>query len=235
MSALLAVEAATVRYGAATAVSAVSLSVAPGETVALLGRNGAGKSTTLRAAMGLVPLSAGRVLFEGRDLAGAPAHRRAALGMAFLPETRGVLPSLSVAEQLDLAAGLGPPGPWTPEAAYALFPRLAERRGHGGGQLSGGEQQMLGIARALMSNPKLLLLDEPTEGLAPAVAAELLSRLRGLTAEGQSLLLVEQNFGFAARLAGRAIALENGAVAWEGPMAALTKDPALQSRLLGLG
>lgn len=235
MTALLELEGVGVRYGASDAVRDVSLRVAEGRVTALLGRNGAGKTSTLRAAMGLEPLAGGRVRLEGSDLAGVSVAERARRGMAFLPETRGVLPSLSVAEQLDLASALGRPGPWTPEGAYALFPRLAERRGHGGSQLSGGEQQMLGVARALMSNPRVLILDEPTEGLAPTIVGELLERLRGVAAAGQSLLLVEQNFRFAAQLADQAVALEHGRVAWRGAMAELAADPPLQSRLLGLG
>jgi branched-chain amino acid transport system ATP-binding protein len=220
-------------YGETRVLHGLSLSVPPGQVTALLGRNGAGKTTTLRAVMGLVRVSSGSIAFAGRPLAGTPPHRVARLGVAYVPETRDIFPSLSVAENLHLAARRFA-GPWTVERVLALFPRLAERLGHGGGELSGGEQQMLSIARALLMNPRLMLLDEPTEGLAPIIVRQIRDTLAELRGSGLTLLLVEQNFGFATSLADRVAVLGRGRIVWEGTPAAIRADAATQGRWLGI-
>ncbi len=232
---MLEVEALEAGYGETRVLHGLSLTVGRGEVVALLGRNGVGKTTTLRAIMGLLPPRAGRVRIDGRDVTGLPAHRIARLGVGYVPETRDIFPSLTVAENLELARRLGRrEGPWDPERIYALFPRLHERRDNPGTALSGGEQQMLAIARALIQNPQLLLLDEPTEGLAPIVVQEIRAKLRELIATGLTVLLVEQNFRFATPLASRCYVLARGRVAWHGPAVELAASEELQRRLLAV-
>ncbi|MGE0716324.1 MAG: ABC transporter ATP-binding protein [Alphaproteobacteria bacterium] len=213
MTALLAVEGLHVHYGSSHAVQGVDLAVPAGGVVALLGRNGAGKSTTLKAIMGIAPPSAGRVTLDGRSLGRLPPARIARRGVGYVPETRGIFPSLTVEENLRLAAR---DGGWPLERVYARFPRLAERRRSGGGTLSGGEQQMLAIARALTTAPRLLLLDEPTEGLAPLVVDEIADMLRALKADGLAMLLVEQNLAFALAFADQVVVLGKGRVRWAG-------------------
>ncbi len=229
----LRLEEIAVRRGESEVLRDLSLDVAAGETLAVLGRNGVGKTTLLRAIMGLSPPHRGRVLLEGRDIASLPAHAIARLGVAMVPETRGILPSLTVGETLGLAAGRRP-GPWTRQRVEALFPRLAERRGHRGSQLSGGEQQMLGLAAALLLNPLALLLDEPTQGLAPLVAADIGDTVSQLAKEGLAVLLVEQNHRFASRLASRTVLLGQGGVRWSGAMHELEEDREAQSTWLGV-
>jgi len=230
---MLRLENVIAGYGETQVLHGVSLEVQAGEVVALMGRNGAGKTTTLRSIIGLTPATGGRILLEGKDITRAKPHALALAGLGYLPEHRGVFPSLSVHENLTLVAGRRP-GPWTVPRVYELFPRLAERRRNGGGQLSGGEQQMLAIARALLLNPLVLLLDEPTEGLAPLIVREIGERLAQIKAEGTTALLVEQNARFALGLADRAYVLSRGAVAWEGTAAELQADRAAQASLLGV-
>jgi branched-chain amino acid transport system ATP-binding protein len=220
-------------YGETRVLHGLSLSVPAGRVTALLGRNGAGKTTTLKAVMGLVRVTAGTIALDGRPLAGDRPHRIARRGIAYVPETRDIFPSLTVAENLELAARRFR-GPWTVARVLELFPRLRERLDNGGSQLSGGEQQMLAIARALLMNPRLLILDEPTEGLAPIIIRQIhdtLAELRGL---GLTLLLVEQNFGFATSLADHVSILGRGQVVWQGTPAEVRADTATQARWLGI-
>ena len=219
---LLEVEQLGVRYGAALALQSVSFHVAPGEAVALLGPNGAGKTTLLRAVMGLVRPAAGRVLFDGRPLTAAPAHVRARLGIGYCPEGRRVFPGLTVRENLLVAC-------WASarirarrlEEAFTLFPALAERPATPAWQLSGGQQQMLALGRALMDGPRLLLLDEPSLGLSPRLADEVLGRVPGIAAAGTAVLLAESNAARALRVCARAVVLEHGLVGSAGTAAAL--------------
>ncbi len=219
-------------YGQSHILHGVDLEVPKGKVVGLLGRNGAGKTTTLKAIMGVVR-TAGSVRWQGREIRGLSPHRIARLGIAYMPETRGIFPSLSVMENLTLIAGRRP-GPFTIERIFELFPRLAERRSNGGTQLSGGEQQMLAIARALLWNPDLLLLDEPTEGLAPIIVAEIQQHLRGFKEAGLTVLLVEQNLQFATDLADEVYVLGRGKVRWQGSSGALKAEPEIQHRWLGV-
>ncbi len=230
---MLNLENVTTGYGETQVLNGISLEIAQGEVVALMGRNGAGKTTTLRAIIGLTPAWGGRITLDGQNITKAKPHVLATGGIGYLPEHRGVFPSLSVHENLTLVEGRRP-GPWTVERAYELFPRLAERRRNGGAQLSGGEQQMLAIARALLLNPKVLLLDEPTAGLAPLIVREIGEWLAAVKAEGMTILLVEQNARFALNLADRAYVLSRGEVRWEGSAAALRSDKAAQTEWLGV-
>jgi branched-chain amino acid transport system ATP-binding protein len=221
-------------YGPAQVLFGVDLEVGQREVVALMGRNGMGKTTTVRAIMGLLrPLRGGEVVFRGERLTGTPAHRVARAGIGLVPEGRQVFPTLSVQENLIATAASrhGPPR-WTLDRVYGLFPRLAERRGNRGSELSGGEQQMLAVGRALMTNPALLILDEASEGLAPLIRAEIFACLAALRAEGESILVIDKHVAALARLADRVVMLEKGRVAWCGPAAALTADPALADRFL---
>ncbi len=219
-------------YGQSHILQGVDLEVPEGKVVGLLGRNGAGKTTTLKAIMGVVA-TRGSVRWQGREIGGLSPHRIARLGIAYMPETRGIFPSLSVLENLSLIAGRRP-GPFTLERVFELFPRLHERRANGGTQLSGGEQQMLAIARALLWNPDLLLLDEPTEGLAPIIVAEIQQHLHRLKETGMTVLLVEQNFRFATELADEVYVLGRGQVRWHGTSAALQEESEVQHRWLGV-
>ncbi len=230
---MLSLENVTTGYGETQVLHGVSLVIAKGEVVALMGRNGAGKTTALRSIMGLTPAWSGRITLDGQDITRARPHALAMAGLGYLPEHRGVFPSLTVHENLTLVAGRRP-GPWTVERAYDLFPRLAERRRNGGGQLSGGEQQMLAIARALLLNPTVLLLDEPTEGLAPLIVREIGERLAAVKADGMTILLIEQNARFALNLADRAYVLARGEMKWRGTTAALRADREAQATLLGV-
>ena len=234
----LSVENLHAAYGSGHVLRGASFTVAPGEVLALLGRNGAGKTTALRTVMGLHPASAGTVALFGHTLGRARTPGIVRRGMTLVLEDRGVFPSLSVAECLGLPASRKGPlrkGPWTPARVFSLFPRLAERQRHRCGQLSGGEQQMLAIGRALLLNPAVLLLDEPTQGLAPIIVRELLDALRLLKGDGMSLLLVEQNFAFATQLADRASVLGRGVVQWSGPTGELARDRATVDAWLGAG
>ncbi len=233
--ALLSVEDIRTAYGLSQVLFGLSLEVEPGECVCLLGRNGVGKTTTMRSIMGLTPPRAGRVVWHGRDVAGWPPYRIARAGIGFVPEDRRIFAELSVWENLDVAARAARrPGRWTIPRVCELFPVLAERRDQRGGFLSGGEQQMLTIARALVGNPELLLLDEPSEGLAPLVVALLREKIAELKAEGLTILLAEQGVAFSLALADRVYVLEKGAVRHAGPAAELRDDPALLDRLLAL-
>ena len=218
-------------YGASHVLQGVSFALSPGCVLSLLGRNGAGKTTTLKAIMGIVSVPRGKIRMGEVALTGVPPHGIARLGLGYVPETRGVFPSLSVEENLTLAAR---GKPWSLARIYALFPRLAERRRAGGGRLSGGEQQMLAIARALLTNPRLLLLDEPTEGLAPVVVDEIGQVLVRLKGEGLSILLVEQKLDFALALADEVVVLGKGQVRWQGTAAAFAAAEAVKRDWLGL-
>lgn len=220
-------------YGETRVLHGLSLSVPAGQVTALLGRNGAGKTTTLKTVMGLIRPDAGEIRFEGREITGTRPHRIAQAGIAYVPETRDIFPSLTVAENLDLVARRFR-GPWTVERVLALFPRLGERLGNGGNELSGGEQQMLAIARALLMNPRLLILDEPTEGLAPIIIRQIHVNLAELRTLGLSILLVEQNFGFAASLADHVTIIGRGELVWQGSAEEIRADTDTQARWLGI-
>ena len=235
MTALLEVQDIHTAYGLSRVLFGVSLTVAVGECVCLLGRNGVGKTTTMRSIMGLTPPSAGSVLWKGADITGRAPHRIARAGIGFVPEDRRIFAELTVWENLDVAQrAASRPGPWTVEAVYDLFPKLRELAGRRGGHLSGGEQQMLTIARTLMGNPELLLLDEPSEGLAPLVVDQLLDRVTELKRQGLTILLAEQGVEFSLALADRVYVLEKGTVRFEGPAARLREDAGLRQELLAL-
>lgn len=220
-------------YGPITVLNGLSLTVAPQEKLALIGRNGVGKTTTLSAIMGLAQLNRGRIVFDGEDLAGLAPHQRAARGLGLVPQTRDIFPSLTVEE--NLIAGLKRRPKSALDEAYALFPRLAERRRNGGHQLSGGEQQMLSVARALLGQPRLLLLDEPLEGLAPLIRQELLAAFTRMSRDsGITVVIVEQQVREALGYADRAIVLERGAVVHEARAAQLREDTATLERLVGM-
>ncbi len=234
----LEVDAIQTDYGLSRALFGVSFDVGRGECVGLLGRNGVGKSTVMRSIMGLTPPSAGALRWKGAPIQGWRPDRVARAGIGFVPEDRRVFADLSVAENLDVArraAGRHDRPPrWTETSVVTLFPKLAELRDRRAGHLSGGEQQMLTIARTLMGNPELLLLDEPSEGLAPLVIESLLAQVQRLKAEGLTILLAEQGVAFSLALADRVVVLEKGLVVHAGPAAALRDDPALRDRLLTL-
>lgn len=227
---LLSVEGISASYGPSRVLFDVSLEVRPGEVVALLGRNGMGKTTTIRAICHLIGLSGGRIRLGGRDTAGWPAHRVARAGVGLVPEGRRCFAPLTVAENLLMAAR---PGEWTLDRTVAFFPRLGERLGQRAASLSGGEQQMLAIARALMTNPRLLILDEATEGLAPVVRQEIWAALRRLKTEtGVAILVVDKSLRELATVADRAAVLERGATVWSGRLADLAPEDA--HRYLGV-
>ena len=222
-------------YGPAEILFGVSLSLARGEVAALMGRNGAGKSTTLKAIMGLVPPRAGRVRFAGRDIAGLAAFRIARLGLGYVPEDRRIFTDLTVAEHLEV--GRRPAegrDAWTAERLFEVFPNLASMRHRRAAAMSGGEQQMLAIARTLMGNPAAVLLDEPSEGLAPVILELMADAVLRMKREGIAVLLSEQNFDFAAAVADRAYVIERGEIRYDGSMAALDADPALRAQHLSL-
>jgi branched-chain amino acid transport system ATP-binding protein len=234
-AALLAIEELYSAYGLSRVLFGISLDIAAGECVCLLGRNGVGKTTTMRSVMGLLRPTGGRVLWKGTDIAGWVPHRVARAGIGFVPEDRRVFAELTVWENLDIAArAAGRAGHWTLDAVYGLFPKLRELRNRQGGFLSGGEQQMLTIGRTLMGNPELLLLDEPSEGLAPLVVEALLDNIRALKEQGVTILLAEQGVDFSLALADRVYVLEKGTIRHTGPAAELRDDPALRDRLLAL-
>ncbi|MBI1846603.1 MAG: ABC transporter ATP-binding protein [Candidatus Rokubacteria bacterium] len=232
---MLEVERIQTFYGESHVLHDVSLTVGAGEAVALLGRNGAGKTTLIRSVVGFTPPRQGRIRFEGREIHRLPAHRVARLGLGLVPQGRRIFAPLSVAENLALGArGEAAPGAWTRERVYALFPRLRERAAQGGGTLSGGEQQMLAVARALMTNPRVLLLDEPSEGLAPIVVREIGRVLVALKREGLPILLVEQNFPLALRVADRVYVMNKGQIVYAGTPAGLDADEDVKRRFLGV-
>ncbi len=232
---LLEVKGLEVRYGGIRAVKGIDLAVQEGELVCLIGANGAGKSSTLRAISGLRPTAPGVVRYAGRDLAGTRAFERARAGLVMVPEGRGVFPQLSVDENLAMGAYVRADGEVAADRArvFELFPRLRERRGQTGGTLSGGEQQMLAIGRALMSRPKLLLLDEPSMGLAPIVVQLIFEVIQEINARGVTCLLVEQNARVALALARRAYVMESGLITLAGPAAELANDPKVVEAYLG--
>ena len=233
---MLSVDGLQVYYGASQAVFDVSFEIGEWQVATLLGRNGMGKTTTVKAIMGVVPAAAGEIHFAGERLDGRPAHRIARAGLGLVPEGRQIFPNLSTEENLVAAArqGFGGDSPWTLERVYAFFPSLANRRRSMGNLLSGGEQQMLAIGRALMTNPRLLILDEATEGLAPLVRAEIWSRLARLKRDGLSILVIDKNLGDLLALADSHTILEKGRVVWRGDSQALAGDAALQHRYLGI-
>jgi branched-chain amino acid transport system ATP-binding protein len=219
-------------YGDTVVLNKVSLAVRAGECIAIIGRNGVGKTTLLASIVGRARLHGGTVRLFGRDIARLPGNRRAAAGLGLVPQEREIFASLTVRENLLVARR---PGPWTFAGVCALFPRLAERLDHRGNQLSGGEQQMLAIARALMGNPSVLLLDEPTEGLAPVIVEHLMAAVERLSSqEGLTLLMVEQNARLALQFAPRAVVLESGSIAFDGASAELMSNEGLLTTLVGL-
>ena len=235
MAALLEVENIHTAYGLSRVLFGISLEINAGECVVLLGRNGVGKSTTMRSIMGLTPPASGRVLWKGREITRWPPHAVARVGIGFVPEDRRIFAELSVWENLDVAGRAGArPGHWTVETVYELFPVLRDLRNRQGGFLSGGEQQMLTIGRTLMGNPELLLLDEPSEGLAPLVVEALRLKIDELRKGGLTILLAEQGVDFSLSLADRVYVLEKGAVRHAGPAAELRDDAALRDRLMAL-
>jgi branched-chain amino acid transport system ATP-binding protein len=221
-------------YGLSQVLFGVSLEVAPAECVCLLGRNGVGKTTTMRSVMGLTPASRGRIEWRGRSLRGLAPHQIANAGIGFVPEDRRIFAELTVWENLDVAARRGAGGGWTVERVYDLFPKLRELAGRQGGFLSGGEQQMLTIARTLMGNPELLLLDEPSEGLAPLVVEALHERIAALKRDGLTILLAEQSVEFCLALADRVYVLEKGAVRYHGTADEFRADRSIQEKYLEL-
>jgi branched-chain amino acid transport system ATP-binding protein len=232
MADLLAVEGVVAGYGDSIVLEDVSFGLQEGGSLALLGRNGVGKTTLLLTLMGITRLRKGRLAWRGADLAAVPTWLRAHRGLGWVPQERCVFPSLTVEEHLQVVAR---PGDWTLPRVYELFPRLAQRQDHFGNQLSGGEQQMLAIGRALMVNPTLLLLDEPMEGLAPVVVQELASLIRRMVSQTRmALILVEQHARLALELTSEALVLERGRVVHRGPSAALLADPAALGRLVGV-
>jgi branched-chain amino acid transport system ATP-binding protein len=234
---LLEVEDLRVHYGKIEAIRGISLTVEQGEIVTLIGANGAGKTTTLKTLSGLRRVSSGRVRFDGTDITNTPGHKRVLLGLCQAPEGRGIFPGMTVLENLEM----GTYGRKNPERAadldrvYQLFPRLAERRRQAGGTLSGGEQQMLAIGRALMARPTLLLLDEPSMGLAPLIVAQIFSILKEINASGTTILLVEQNATQALALSHRAYVLETGTIVRTAPAHELADDPSVREAYLGGG
>jgi branched-chain amino acid transport system ATP-binding protein len=233
---LLEVDAIETCYGLSQVLFGLSLQIRPGEMVALMGRNGMGKTTTIRSIMGLTPARAGAIHFAGETVRGLPPYRIAKLGIGLVPEGRQIFPNLTVRENLVAASGnrLGASDPWTLEKIHALFPRLAERTSNMGVTLSGGEQQMLAIGRALMTNPKLLILDEATEGLAPLIRDEIWSCLSMLKGQGQSVLVIDKNVENLARIADRHYIIERGKTVWSGTSEQLIAEPDLQHRYLGI-
>ena len=234
--ALLRAKGLETAYGQSQVLFGVDLEIRPGEVVALLGRNGMGKTTTIRSIMGLTPAQAGTVEFRGKRIERTTPDRIARAGIALVPEGRQIFPNLTVRENLAAFAGnrSGSPAPWTLDKVYAMFPRLAQRANNMGNQLSGGEQQMLAIGRALVTNPHLLILDEATEGLAPLIREEIWRCLATLRAAGQTILVVDKYVERLIRLADRHTILERGKVAWQGSSAELDADHGLWHRYLGV-
>jgi branched-chain amino acid transport system ATP-binding protein len=230
--AILSVEEIHTYYGDSYVLQGVSLALARGQVIGLVGRNGMGKTTLIRSIVGFTPPRRGRVRFKERDITGWLTNHVVALGLGLVPQGRRVFPSLSVAENLRVAARSG--GPWTVDRAMDLFPRLRERAENRAGKLSGGEQQMLAIARALVTNPDLLLMDEPTEGLAPLLVREVGRVIARLKAEGLSILLVEQNLPLVLRIADHVHVLSRGRIVYSGAPADLARDADVKARYLGL-
>src|SRR5262245_33537505 len=233
---LLAVDKIETRYGLSQVLFGISLSIAPGEMVTLMGRNGMGKTTTVRSSRGRTPAMAGSIRFGGKEIASLPSFRVAKLGVGLVPEGRQIFPNLTTRENLvATAANFGKAAaPWTLDKVLELFPRLGERLGNMGNLLSGGEQQMLAIGRALMTNPRLRILDEATEGLAPLIRAEIWSCLSRLKAAGQSILVIDKNVEALTKIADRHYIIERGKVVWSGNSAELAARPDVQHQYLGI-
>lgn len=231
---MLHVDTLHAHYGRAHILQGLSFHIAPGCALVLLGRNGAGKSTTLKSLIGLVRPTSGRITLAGQDIAGHEPHAIARAGLGYVPEDRRIFTELTVMENLEV--GRLPPRdgrpPWTPERLFALFPNLAAMRNRPGGRMSGGEQQMLAIARTLMGNPRLILLDEPSEGLAPVIVEHMVHAIRAMRDSGVTILLAEQNLHFALAVADQAAIIEKGRITWHGPISALQADPALREAWL---
>ena len=230
---ILEIDKLHAHYGKSHVLQGVSLQVGDGELVTLLGRNGAGKTTTLKSICGVVPPTQGRIRFAGQEIQGLASHTIAQRGVCLVPEHRGIFKLLTVEENLLL--GQRKRSPWQLGDVYRIFPRLKERRSNGGGQLSGGEQQMLAIGRALMNAPKLLMLDEPVEGLAPVIVEEIVAQLKTIKAQGVAILLVEQNLEVCTQLAERHYIIEQGAIVYAADNAAFLADNAVKDRYLGVG
>src|SRR6195256_3865833 len=231
---LLAIEGVNAYYGRAQALEDVNVEIAGGAT-SIIGRNGMGKTTLCNAIVGLPPARvAGSIRFQGKELVGLPSYKIANLGIGYVPQGRRLFPSLSVDEHLRMIRARGRSRRWTVDGAYDLFPRLRERKRNGGAQLSGGEQQMLAIARALLTNPTLLIMDEPSEGLAPAIIEHLVETFRKLEQEGLAILLIEQNLGVATSIAERQLVMVAGSIFAETTATDLTRDAELQRRFLGV-
>ena len=233
---MLTVDDVETSYGPSQVLFGVSLAVGAGEVVTLLGRNGMGKTTTVRSIMGLVRPHAGAIALDGVAITGLPSHKVARAGIGLVPEGRQIFPNLSVRENLVATAANRSANarPWTLERVFALFPALCERRAHMGDRLSGGEQQMMAIARALMTNPRLLVLDEATEGLAPLVRAGIWRVLERLKAAGQSILVIDKNVAALTRIADRHYVIEKGRIVWSGSSGELRADAGVQHRYLGV-
>ncbi len=233
---LLAVDKIETRYGLSQVLFGISLAIAAGEMVTLMGRNGMGKTTTVRSIMGLTPATAGSIRFGGHEIASLPSFRVAQLGVGLVPEGRQIFPNLTTRENLvATAANFGKASdPWTLDKVLELFPRLAERLNSMGNLLSGGEQQMLAVGRALMTNPRLLILDEATEGLAPLIRAEIWACLTRLKAAGQSILVIDKNVEALTKIADRHYIIERGKVMWSGTSAELAAVPDVQHQYLGI-
>ena len=233
---LLEIDGIETCYGLSQVLFGLQLTIKSGEMIALMGRNGMGKTTTIRSIMGLTPARAGAIRFAGEDVRKLPSYKIAQLGIGLVPEGRQIFPNLTVRENLVAASGnrRGARDPWTLEKIYALFPRLSERSTNMGVTLSGGEQQMLAIGRALMTNPMLLILDEATEGLAPLIREEIWSCLSMLKAQGQSVLVIDKNVGNLAKIADRHYMIERGRTVWSGTSEQLLAAPELQHRYLGI-
>jgi branched-chain amino acid transport system ATP-binding protein len=235
-SVLLDVERLTARYGLAQVLFGVSFKLAHGEVAALMGRNGAGKTTTLKAIMGLIAADAMTLEWRGGDIRGWPAYRIARLGLGYVPEERRIFTDLSVEENLEVGRqpARGSRAPWTAERLFEIFPNLAEMRQRRASQMSGGEQQMLTIARTLMGNPDAVLLDEPSEGLSPLIVEQMARAVNAMKAEGIAVLLCEQNLAFASSVADRVLIIDKGAIQHEGPMRELVSSAELRDRYLGV-
>jgi branched-chain amino acid transport system ATP-binding protein len=233
---MLTVDGLNTHYGRAHILHDVGFAAGAGSVLVLLGRNGAGKSTTLKSLIGLVRPTSGRIAFDGQEIARAEPHRIARLGLGYVPEERRIFTDLTVWENLEV--GRQPPRPglslWTPERLYALFPNLGAMRNRPGGRMSGGEQQMLTIARTLMGNPRMVLLDEPSEGLAPVIVEQMAAAILALKAEGVGIVLAEQNLHFARRVADAAVVIESGRAVWSGSMATLEADADIHARYLAV-
>ena len=232
MASALQLQAVSAGYGETVVLEGIDLTLAPGECISVIGRNGVGKTTLLSTVMGHTTLHSGAILLDGLRLDGMASYRRALAGIGFVPQEREIFPSLTVRENLDVAAR---PGSWTPERVFELFPRLKERLANLGNQLSGGEQQMLSIARALLTNPTVLLMDEPTEGLAPVLVEALSAVLARLRADSElSIILVEQNSRVALTFSPRTVILDKGRIVYDGESEPLRADPERLAKLIGI-